>query len=204
MAGRIIILLLLGLFFSASAYCEEIKPPKIRKDSAAYRSAQKIADHYHSKEFQEMLRKEKGRLAPKYKTQKQAMTNRFKINSDAEDQKYEILIFISESMPPEAIRPYVRHAHRLGDIVDITVLVRGRPKQGLTPFLNRIGANEYPIHFSINPLAFGKFQINTVPAVIVNETYGVRHPEGLRAALSIIESKTETDLSDLIYALSID
>lgn len=99
----------------------------------------------------------------------------------------QIYIFVSFSMPDSALKSYYVEAERAG----AKLVMRGLKNNS---FLNtKAKADEIGISFDIDPNLFEKYQITSVPAIIVNsEDKGVKKLTGhisLHDALEIMNKE---------------
>ncbi|MFP3120177.1 type-F conjugative transfer system pilin assembly protein TrbC [Rickettsia sp. R2] len=99
----------------------------------------------------------------------------------------QIYIFVSFSMPDSALKSYAAEAEKIGAIL----VMRGLKNNSFIE--TKVKADEIGISFDIYPNLFEKYQITSVPVIIVDDTQGeIKKLTGhisLQNALEIMEKE---------------
>ncbi|MBI5178179.1 MAG: hypothetical protein HZA04_02860 [Nitrospinae bacterium] len=182
----------------AEEAAKSLQLPPVNQTGETGQKANEMYDIYNSKEYQEKIKAETERVKKEifreYLPPEPAVTPAGPKESDpgstlaAEERIY---IFVSSSMPATALRNYAISAARVGNPKNVFMVLRGFVG-GLGDFkatgefaqsFLRIRPSctgkceQYPVNLTIDPLAFRKYGITKVPAVVYAR--GVNPMEGI-------------------------
>lgn len=185
-----------GCFIGATALVDP--------DSDAYKAAKRIAERHKSVDVQGAIAAAKQRLRPKVKQQCRQIVQPAAASGEREfdPERPELLVFISSSMPADITMRFARDAHQIKEESNIRFVLRGFPKGGLNEYLQGVRADSYPLNLLVDPLLFGTYQVERVPAVVVNRDVRVDHPRDLKSALARAQVEMNQDLQPIIRDLS--
>jgi type-F conjugative transfer system pilin assembly protein TrbC len=173
-------------------------------NSEAYKAAKRIAERHNSPEVQGRIEAAKKRLDPVVKKQCRQLSR--VVAADArgavDPERPELLVFVSSSMPADATMAFARDANRVKAKSHVRFVLRGFPEGGLNDYLQGIRADNYGLNLTVDPLLYDTYEIEQVPAVVVNRAVKVDHPRDLKSALTLTQAASDHNLNPLIRDLS--
>ncbi len=214
----------------AQQVAKTIKIPKNKYEKTGMEAAKKVADTYHSDEFQKKIRCEAEKIDQDFFQKFSSKWEKAgeKQRKDAGKEKNllpgeKIYLLFSSSVPDRTMQEYISTVARTKNTQNITFVMKGFVK-GLaypkadTEYFSRITKKEWDcentketyceylkVPVSINSEIFNKYQIKRVPAVVYDngtDSYVIHGDAGLEYLLTRINRKVKsTTLAGVIKKL---
>jgi type-F conjugative transfer system pilin assembly protein TrbC len=164
--------------------------------------AQRIVKQHQSQKTKAAVEKYKQRLKRPVSKQKRAI-----YQSVASKQKAlkhamgdEILIFISNSMPPFLTHTFIGDANKIE--CSVKFILNGYPEGGINGFVEKVQNKKERLDLNIDPLLFDAYGVEAVPALVINRSIKVKNPKTIKSALIKAENATGEDFSEMIKHLT--
>jgi type-F conjugative transfer system pilin assembly protein TrbC len=173
-------------------------------DSDVYKSVKRIAERHNSPEFRAAMEKVRQEVKPIIKKQCRQLNRDVAKNARdrVDPDRPELLVFVSASMPPDTTAVLARDAHQIREKSEVRFVLRGFPKGGLTDYLQGIHASDYNLNLTVDPFLYDTYEVEQVPAVVVNRAVKIDHPRNLKTALTRIQAASDQNLKPLIKDLN--